>query len=150
MTSSDAPADTIGVLFFGYAMFAAVDWLYSRIPVRFPDLKICLGHAGGYTAFGVARMDKGWRAGAMEDMPEFEDARSYLQKAPSEYLGRFYYDTVTHHPKVMRHLIDFVGADRIVLGSDYNQDMSCERPVEFVRSVPGLTPARRSSSLLIL
>ena len=36
-TSSDAPADTIGVLFFGYAMFAAVDWLYSKIPVRFPS-----------------------------------------------------------------------------------------------------------------
>ena len=35
-TSSDAPADTIGVLFFGWAMFAAVDWLYSKIPVRFP------------------------------------------------------------------------------------------------------------------
>ena len=38
-TSPDAPSDTIGVLFFGYAMFAAVDWLYSRIPVRFPDLE---------------------------------------------------------------------------------------------------------------
>ena len=36
-TSPDAPSDTIGVLFFGYAMFAAVDWLYSRIPVRFPE-----------------------------------------------------------------------------------------------------------------
>ena len=38
-TSSDAPADTIGVLFFGWAMFAAVDWLYSKIPVRYPDLQ---------------------------------------------------------------------------------------------------------------
>ncbi len=38
-TSPDAPSDTIGVLFFGYAMYAAVDWLYSRIPVRFPDIK---------------------------------------------------------------------------------------------------------------
>ena len=41
-TTDDAPPDVIGVLFFAYAMFAAVDWLYSRIPVRFPDLKICL------------------------------------------------------------------------------------------------------------
>ena len=38
-TSDDAPADVIGVLFFGYAMFAAVDWLYSLIPVRFPDIQ---------------------------------------------------------------------------------------------------------------
>ena len=38
-TSDDAPPDVIGVLFFGYAMFSAVDWLYSRIPVRFPDIR---------------------------------------------------------------------------------------------------------------
>jgi len=35
-TTDDAPPDVTGVLFFGYAMFAAVDWLYSKIPVRFP------------------------------------------------------------------------------------------------------------------
>ena len=57
-------AITFGTLVFGGVMD------------EFPDLKICLGHAGGYTAFGVARMDKGWRAGALEDMPEFEDART--------------------------------------------------------------------------
>ena len=45
-TTDDAPPDVTGVLFFGYAMFAAVDWLYSLIPVRFPDLKICLSEGG--------------------------------------------------------------------------------------------------------
>ena len=45
-TAADAPPDTVGVLFFGYAMFAAVDWLYSLIPVRFPDIKICMSEGG--------------------------------------------------------------------------------------------------------
>ena len=45
-TTDDAPPDVIGVLFFAYAMFAAVDWLYSTIPVRFPDIKICLSEGG--------------------------------------------------------------------------------------------------------
>ena len=61
--------------------------VYGGVMDRFPDLKLCLGHAGGYTAFGIARMDKGWQAGAMENMPEFEDARTFLDRAPSEYLG---------------------------------------------------------------
>ena len=51
----DAPADSIGVLFFGYAMFAAVDWLYSKIPVRFPNIKICLSEGGIGWVAGPAR-----------------------------------------------------------------------------------------------
>jgi predicted TIM-barrel fold metal-dependent hydrolase len=43
----------------------------------------------------------------------------------------------------MRSLIDLVGAERVVLGSDYDQDMSYERPVDFVESIPGLTPRER-------
>lgn len=50
------------------------------------------------------------------------------------------YDTITHHPGIMRSLIDLVGAERIVLGSDYDQGMSYERPVEYVDAIPGLTP----------
>ena len=45
-TSDDAPPDVTGVLFFGYAMFAAVDWLYSKLPVRYPELKISLSEGG--------------------------------------------------------------------------------------------------------
>ena len=57
-TAPDAPSDTIGVLFFGYAMFAAVDWLYSRIPVRFPDLQICLSEGGiGWVAGLLDRLE---------------------------------------------------------------------------------------------
>ena len=57
-TNDDAPADVVGVLFFGYAMFSAVDWLYSRIPVRFPKLKICMSEGGiGWVAGLMDRLD---------------------------------------------------------------------------------------------
>ena len=66
-----------------------------------------------------------------------------MKQPPSAYLRRFYYDTVSHHPLIMKFLTELVGADRVVLGSDYDQDMSCERPVEFLASVPGLSEAER-------
>lgn len=57
-TNDDAPPDVVGVLFFGYAMFSAVDWLYSKIPVRFPDIKICLSEGGiGWVAGLMDRLD---------------------------------------------------------------------------------------------
>ena len=66
-----------------------------------------------------------------------------MKQPASAYLRRFYYDSVSHHPKIMKFLVELVGADRVVLGSDYNQDMGCEQPVEFVESVPGLTERER-------
>ena len=85
-------AITFGTLVFGGVMD------------EFPDLKICLGHAGGYMAYGVARMDKGWRAGALEDMPEFEDVEGVAERA-QRLLGRFYYDSCTYTEESLRFLL---------------------------------------------
>ena len=62
-----------------------------------------------------------------------------MKKKPSEYLRRFHYDLITHHPGIMRALIDLVGVDRIVAGTDFPQGMSVKQPVDFVESIPGLT-----------
>ena len=128
-------AITFGTLVFGGVMD------------EFPDLKICLGHAGGYTAFGVARMDKGWRAGAMQDMPEFEDARSHLQKAPSEYLGRFYYDSCTYTEETLRFLLDAVGSDRVVLGTDYPAPMILDDAVNWINGLGSLSAEEKEAIL---
>ena len=66
-----------------------------------------------------------------------------MKKPASKYLRRFYYDTITHQPQILRYLIDFVGEDRIVLGSDYNQDMCDLCPVDFVEAVPNLSKRQR-------
>ncbi|HWJ64666.1 MAG TPA: amidohydrolase family protein [Acidimicrobiales bacterium] len=57
-TTDDAPPDVTGVLFFAYAIYAAVDWIYSGIPVRHPDLKICMSEGGiGWVAGLLDRLD---------------------------------------------------------------------------------------------
>jgi aminocarboxymuconate-semialdehyde decarboxylase len=104
----------------------------------FPKLDVMLPHGGGTFPWLIGRIDHGLKV---------RSELKHMRQPASAYLRRFYYDTVTHHPKIMRHLIDFVGADRIVLGSDYNQDMSYQRPVDFVDSVPGLTPRERTMIL---
>ena len=113
--------------------------VYGGVMDRFPDLKLCLGHAGGYTAFGIARMDKGWQAGAMENMPEFEDARTVLERAPSEYVNRFWYDSCTYTESTLRYLLDVVGSDRVVLGTDYPAPMMEADPVPWINAMESLT-----------
>jgi hypothetical protein len=56
-TTEDAPPDVKGVLFFAYAISAVVDWLYSGLPSRFPDLKICLSEGIGWVAGLLDRLD---------------------------------------------------------------------------------------------
>ncbi|CAN5514879.1 amidohydrolase family protein [soil metagenome] len=120
--------------------------VFGGIMDRYPDLKICLGHAGGYTAFGVARMDKTWRAADM-GVPEFSDAKSNLTQPPSEYLSRFYYDSCTYTEETLRFVIDSVGIDRVVLGTDYPAPMVQEDPVSWLTSMPGITEAERTAIL---
>jgi aminocarboxymuconate-semialdehyde decarboxylase len=121
--------------------------VYGGIMDKFPDLKICLGHAGGYAAFGASRMDKGWRAGALDDMPEFEDSRAFLEHAPSEYLDRFYYDCCTYSESSLRYLVDAVGADRVVLGTDYPAPMMLDDAVRWIRGLRTFTDAEKDAIL---
>ena len=94
-----------------------------------------LPQAGGIFPWLIGRFDRG---------AEVRKELAHMTQPPSAYLRRFYYDTVSHHPLIMKFLTELVGADRVVLGSDYNQDMGCERPVEFVGNVPGLTERERN------
>jgi aminocarboxymuconate-semialdehyde decarboxylase len=121
--------------------------VYGGVMDRFPDLKLCLGHAGGYTAFGIARMDKGWQAGAMENMPEFEDARTFLERAPSEYVRRFWYDSCTYTESTLRYLLDVVGSDRVVLGTDYPAPMMEPDPVPWIQAMQSLSSEEKNAVL---
>ena len=125
------------VLTFGSLVFGGVI-------DRFPKLKLCLGHAGGYTAMGVDRMDKGWEAGQFDYMSD--DVRN-LERRPSEYLRDFYYDTVTYSESTLRYLIDRVGADRVVFGTDYPAPMEVTDAVNWIRGLESLSEDEKQAIL---
>jgi aminocarboxymuconate-semialdehyde decarboxylase len=63
------------------------------------------------------------------------DARARLTESPVDSIRRFYLDTVTHDATLLRAAIEFAGADRVLLGSDYPFDMGLEQPAEPVREL---------------
>lgn len=82
-------------------------------------LRICFAHGGGSFAFWVGRMDNAWRGR--------NDVIGISQYEPSHYLGRFYVDSVVFDERALRLLVDTVGADRVLVGSDYPYPLG-ERP----------------------
>jgi aminocarboxymuconate-semialdehyde decarboxylase len=122
--------------------FAAL--VFGGVMDAFPDLKVCLAHGGGYVCFGAGRMDWAWRW-----RPE---ARVYLAQPPSKYLPRFYYDSITHDGAALRYLIDSVGLDRVVFGTDFpgfaaagNGDSY--QPVAWIRELQNLTELEKEAIL---
>jgi aminocarboxymuconate-semialdehyde decarboxylase len=112
------------------AGYAAVSLIYGGVLDAFPKLDVFLPHAGGYFPWTIGRMDVA--IGVSSEL-------KHMKKPASEYLRRFHYDLITHHPGIMRARIDLVGVDRIVTGTDFPQGMSVKQPVDFVESIPGLT-----------
>ena len=116
------------------AAIAAADLIFGGVLDAFPRLEVLLPHAGGTFPWLVGRWDNG--------IAHRKELR-HMKRPASAYLRRFYYDTISHQPQLMRYLIEMVGADRIVIGSDYNMDAGYPRPVEFVDRIPGLTGEER-------
>lgn len=109
--------------------------IFDGVMERNPGLKIVLPHAGGFLAHYWARMDHAWRARP--------DCRTVIKKAPSSYLEKFYFDTITFDPEMLRNLVDRYGPERVLLGTDYPFDMGEEDPVGLIKSVPRLKSAEK-------
>ncbi|MGE5264635.1 MAG: amidohydrolase family protein [Acidobacteriota bacterium] len=83
---------------------------------RHPKLKVVLVHAGGFMPYQVGRLDHGYDVRS--------ETHSVIQKPPSTYLSRFYFDTITHADLPLKFLIDLVGKDHVMIGTDLPFDMA--------------------------
>ncbi len=90
---------------------AAAHLVFAGVPERYPNIRWVLTHMGGAVPYLAERCDRGYEA--------FADCRRHIARPPTEYLKRFYYDTVNFNPDAIEFAITFAGADRILAGSDY-------------------------------
>ena len=129
--------NTIGNLADRAVTFASL--VFGGVMDACPDLSVCLCHGGGYTCYGIGRMDRGWQVR--------QEARVNIQHPPSAYLNRFYYDCLTHSEEALRMLIDSVGIDRVVFGTDWPFDMAQDWPVSWVLGLETLTQDEKEAIL---
>ena len=106
---------------------------------RFPGLKICAAHGGGYLPSYGPRSDA--------ICTTFPDRYTTpLRKKPTEYLRQLYYDSIVFTPEALRHLVAETGPGQIVMGTDYPFPWT-KTSVDHILGTPGLTDAERAAML---
>ena len=102
----------------------AAKFIVSGTLDKFPRLEVVLPHAGGSFPFIAGRLDRA-----------FKNRRPPLPHTMREYVRRFHYDSLAFWPEALKYVIDVVGSDRVVLGTDIYYAMDEEHPVDFVDSL---------------
>ncbi|HEU5113050.1 MAG TPA: amidohydrolase family protein [Acidimicrobiia bacterium] len=98
--------------------------IFGGILDRLPALRLLLAHGGGYACWAYARFDHGHEVRA--------EARNHIARLPSDYLSSMWYDSLVHGYGNLRRLVDVVGIDRVVLGTDFPADMGQPDPVSWI------------------
>ncbi len=109
---------------------AAASLVFGGVMDSFPKLEVTLPHGGGAFPGLIGRLDHG-----VEVRPELKN----MKQPASAYLRRFHYDTIVHNGAVLSNLVRQVGADRVMMGSDYPFDMGYEHPVQVVERLSELS-----------
>jgi aminocarboxymuconate-semialdehyde decarboxylase len=105
---------------------------------RFPGLKICAAHGGGYLPNYAGRSDL--------CLSVFPEQCKPLKKMPSEYLKQLYYDSILFTGEGLRHLVATVGASQVLMGTDYSAPWN-PNPVDHILMTPSLSNADRIAVL---
>jgi len=110
---------------------------------KFPGVKICGAHGGGFLPSYAGRSDLG-----CPTRPDVCPGGTYgaLKKKPTEYLTQMYYDTMVFTPEGLRHLAAEVGAGRLMIGTDFPFPWT-KTAVDLVLNTPGLSEADRFAIL---
>lgn len=107
---------------------AVAEMCYDGMLRELPDIRWIVGHAGGAIPWLMERLDNGFR--------DFAECREKIDELPSVYLKKLHYDTVTFSPYTLRMLRDLVGAEHMVMGSDYPHLLgSIERAVSSIEDL---------------
>jgi aminocarboxymuconate-semialdehyde decarboxylase len=102
--------------------------IFSGVLEQLPDLRICFAHGGGAFPATIGRIEHGFnvRPDLFPDNPH----------SPRKYLEKLYFDSLVHEPAVLDYLVDLVGADRVMLGTDYPFPLGELAPGNLIASMP--------------
>ncbi len=107
---------------------AAASLVFGGVLERHPKLKVLLVHGGGFVPYQAGRWVHGWHVRS--------EPKINIKQSPEPWINRFYYDTILHSEASLDFLIGSVGAERVLLGSDYPYDMGTGECVRQVRALP--------------
>jgi aminocarboxymuconate-semialdehyde decarboxylase len=108
---------------------------------RFPRLKVCSAHGGGYLPSYAPRSDHACRVGPDQCNPAIQ-----LKKKPTEYLRTMYFDTLVFTSEMLRHLAAEVGSSQLMIGTDHPIPWN-PNPVDHIMNTPGFTDEERIAIL---
>src|SRR5580704_3193703 len=100
-----------------------VSGAFDRLPAK---LRICFAHGGGSFSFLLGRLENAWH-----HQPA---ARGASQFPPSHYLDRFYVDSAVFDERALQFLVETMGQDRVLLGSDYPFPLGEEHAGALIRA----------------
>ena len=110
---------------------AAASLIFGGVLKEFPRLKFYLAHGGGSCPFLRGRWEHGWSVRP--------DARTNIDRPPSEYFKLLYFDALVHSVPALNFLVETVGVGRVMMGTDYPFDMSDKDPVRNIAALPHLS-----------
>jgi aminocarboxymuconate-semialdehyde decarboxylase len=113
--------------------------IFGGVLDRYPRLKLVFAHSGGYAPWIRGR----WRHG----QECRDEAKVNTQRPLDELFGQLYFDTIIHDELALRYLIDAVGADHVMHGTDYPADMGDIEQVGLVRRLPNLSEDEKAAIL---
>ena len=99
--------------------------IFGGVLERLPSLRICFAHGGGAFPATIGRIEHGFNV--RPDLCAIDN-----QHSPRKYLSRLYFDSLVHEPAKLDYLIKLVGADQIMLGSDYPFPLGEAEPGEMI------------------
>lgn len=119
---------------------AICSMIFGGVFERFKKLKVCFSHGGGSFPFTIGRIEHGFNV-----RPDLVAVDNKIN--PREYLGKFYLDSLVHDETALKYLVDLVGDEKIVLGSDYPFPLGEHEPGKLIESLNYLSQESREKLL---
>jgi aminocarboxymuconate-semialdehyde decarboxylase len=117
---------------------AAASLVFGGVLERYPNLKFCFAHGGGFMPYQTGRMNHGYAV-----RPE---GKVHLKEPPEASIRRLYFDCILHFEPALHFLVETFGADHVLLGSDYPFDMGM---MDGVKQIRGLRATQEERDLIL-